>query len=118
MATWGGFFGGPDLSGYHNPFKGAAPGSFDRQLFEQNQGTPAIGYFAGQSGTPKTFSDWILGQQGNVQKRYQGEYAIRNDPTYALTDWMANWDPVSEYNQQTQTERGQQGLSMSPFVKR
>lgn len=118
---FGGFFGGPDLSQYRNPFqtpKNGVTEPFDRNLFEQNGGAPAMGYFAGQSNTPKTFQDWILKQQGSVQSRYQGAYAAKNDPTYSLTDWMSNWNPVDEYNQQTAQDRLGSALTISPFIKR
>ena len=131
MAQLNGFGGGS----YGNPFAGAIGGyragggsnpfadtskTFDKGLYDQNEGQPALGYYATQSGANQPFQSWLTntGTHRQLWSDYEGQFLAHNDPSFSFTDYLGQNDPYERYMQLSSADRGETSQSaLSPFAQ-
>lgn len=122
--TFGSAFGGY-AGGYapaNNPFtpQNTPAGGYDRNLFDADQGRPALGFYADAAGQDQPFRNWL--QSGGTHQQlwtdYLGKFAARNDPSFAFTNYLAENDPYKTWSQLGYQERGVANpAALSPFVQ-
>src|SRR5947208_2825636 len=118
-AAFGGATGGWNPYAASNPFTHQPAGGYDRNLFEENEGRPALSFYATQVGAQGPYKDWLekATTQHAAYTDYMGQVAARNDPTFAFTDYLAQNDPYKRYMQMSQQDRGEAPVSaFSPFL--
>jgi hypothetical protein len=109
----GNIFGGPTASwaerlGTHNPFKPNAPRDDAYALREEDQGRPALGYYAGQSGLTTPFTDWLTNPTTHrvLWDDYTG-LATDRGADYTWQDYLAEFDPRLRWLNRPAEERGE-----------
>jgi hypothetical protein len=108
----GNIFGGPTASwaerlGHYNPYTVGARDE-PATLREENEGYPALGFYAGQSGLTSPFVNWLTNPTTHRQlwNEYLGE-ASRRPGDYWFQDYLAEHDPRLRWLNASAQERGE-----------
>jgi hypothetical protein len=107
-------FAGPTTSwlgqarGVKNPYEIGQDTSTDAfALREQDQGVPALSFYASQPGVTTPFSDWLMAPSN--RNRLYGDYlgAASSRPGLFFQDWLAENDPHLRWMNQSAQDRGE-----------